>query len=67
MLNSIRDLWRASRDNLLWYGKRPWHGLFGHGGCQEFLDVERAHATESTTERITSHRCCDCGMRCIER
>ena len=51
--------------NLLWYGRRPWHWLFGHGACQEFLDAEGCHP--STTAPITSHFCCECGLPCKER
>ena len=44
--------------DLTWYGRRPWHWLFGHGECQKFLDRWSASKT---------HRCCFCGLPCRER
>ena len=57
--------YRELRGYLTWYGRRPWHWLFGHGECQKFLDAERRPPL--TTTPITSHFCCECGLPCRER
>ena len=51
--------------SLLWYGRRPWHWLFGHGKCQEFLDAERHGCKAPFT--IPSHNCCACGLASRDR
>ena len=55
------DMWTY----VLWYGRRPWHWLFGHGDCQVFLDAERRRPPKIAP--VTSHHCCFCGLPCRER
>lgn len=51
----------ALLDWTTWYGRRPWHMLFGHDReCVEFLDAEREHPAESYP--VYDHDCCKCGL-----
>ena len=48
-------------DAAKWYGRRPWHVLFGHApACVQDFKTETAWLKYLDTPIY--HECCDCGL-----